>query len=580
MEKVDTTVNLSWPPCDIKEIEQKFVCPMCSQVMVNVHQADDCGCRYCLDCLDKIIESGERKCFKCKYDLASNFKIPDKYFQKKIRQIQINKCLGSTGCDWKGTLFEYRDHYRDHFALKLKIVCEFCGKDDFINHEELSVHIDKQFGVCPKQPIDCLFKSIGCNHSDTNNFGNIEIFRNVSPSSPSKAVESPSIQNAIETKWNGNLMETEDLQQNPTNTLLRGNLPRHMENSASYHLSLTHYFYNNELNKMKTKLENVGSIAASLSGVGSVSASDLRISNIRDSDNNYLEDDINQASTSSNYKELTKIETITDESTPPLDDNSKTTDNNDVYMESVISKFDERIDEKYQDLSKKIHLLENNQKGLINDFTRVTKNNDKLKQENGTLRDNIKEYKKICQDLHKALALTQVSLLTLEERLINQEKLSYNGQLLWKITNVNERMQEAKSGRQTSFYSPPFYTDRNGFKMCARIYLNGDGNGRGTYLSLFFVILRGEYDSLLKWPFRQKVTFTLVDQSELKEHVIDAFRPDPNSSSFRRPVSEMNIASGLPVFCPLGKLTSTDHEYIKDNTMYIEIVTNCVNSTI
>jgi len=29
--------------------------------------------------------------------------------------------------------------------------------------------------------------------------------------------------------------------------------------------------------------------------------------------------------------------------------------------------------------------------------------------------------------------------------------------------------------------------------------------GKGTHVSLFFVVMRGAYDALLKWPFRQKV---------------------------------------------------------------------------
>lgn len=41
--------------------------------------------------------------------------------------------------------------------------------------------------------------------------------------------------------------------------------------------------------------------------------------------------------------------------------------------------------------------------------------------------------------------------------------------------------------------------------MCLRIYLNGDGTGRGSHLSLFFVVMRGQSDALLKWPFNQKV---------------------------------------------------------------------------
>ena len=112
------------------------------------------------------------------------------------------------------------------------------------------------------------------------------------------------------------------------------------------------------------------------------------------------------------------------------------------------------------------------------------------------------------------------------------------------------------------------------FSICPHSDIFFAGSINKSSLSLFFVILRGDNDSLLKWPFRQKVTFILIDQSlsESKENVYDAFRPDPNSSSFRQPVTEMNVASGLPVFCPLGKLMSTDHEYIKDNNMFIKIV--------
>lgn len=41
--------------------------------------------------------------------------------------------------------------------------------------------------------------------------------------------------------------------------------------------------------------------------------------------------------------------------------------------------------------------------------------------------------------------------------------------------------------------------------MCLRIYLDGDGTGRGTHLSLFFVVMKGPNDALLRWPFNQKV---------------------------------------------------------------------------
>lgn len=110
-----------------------------------------------------------------------------------------------------------------------------------------------------------------------------------------------------------------------------------------------------------------------------------------------------------------------------------------------------------------------------------------------------------------------------------------------------------------------------GYKMCARIYLNGDGMGKGTHVSVFFVLMRGQYDAMLKWPFRQKVTFMFLDQNN-REHVVDAFRPDPTSSSFKKPSTEMNIASGCPLFMALSALDSQTTAYVRDNTAFLKII--------
>lgn len=61
----------------------------------------------------------------------------------------------------------------------------------------------------------------------------------------------------------------------------------------------------------------------------------------------------------------------------------------------------------------------------------------------------------------------------------------------------------------------------------------------------------------------------LMDQGPLKKHLGDAFKPDPNSSSFRRPVAEMNIASGCPLFVSQSVLETGS--YIKDDTIFIKV---------
>ena len=172
------------------------------------------------------------------------------------------------------------------------------------------------------------------------------------------------------------------------------------------------------------------------------------------------------------------------------------------------------------------------------------------------------------------LALRNVVLADMEEYVRQQQVSSYDGTLLWKITDYARRRNDAIAGRQTSIYSPCFYTSRHGYKMCVRLYLNGDGMGKGTHLSLFFVVMRGDFDALLRWPFRQKVTMMLLDQDNV-EHVIDAFRPDPSSSSFQRPRRESNIASGCPLFCPLSELNN--HAYVRDDVMFLKIIVDTLD---
>ena len=56
----------------------------------------------------------------------------------------------------------------------------------------------------------------------------------------------------------------------------------------------------------------------------------------------------------------------------------------------------------------------------------------------------------------------------------NLEKL-YGSQLIWKIDNYKEKLSEAKSGKKTTIYSPPFLTSRHGYKMAVSLCPYGDG---------------------------------------------------------------------------------------------------------
>ncbi|NXS94408.1 TRAF2 factor, partial [Jacana jacana] len=174
-------------------------------------------------------------------------------------------------------------------------------------------------------------------------------------------------------------------------------------------------------------------------------------------------------------------------------------------------------------------------------------------------------------ELHRCLTQKDAALSSLHKTLLFSEQASYDGIFLWKITDVGRKLQDSVTGRTVSLYSPAFYTAKYGYKVCLRVYLNGDGSGKGTHVSLFFVVMKGDYDALLPWPFRHKVTFMLLDQNN-REHIIDAFRPDLTSGSFQRPVNDMNVASGCPMFLPLSKLQSPKYAYVKEDTLFFKCI--------
>ncbi|CAB3985561.1 TNF receptor-associated factor 3-like [Paramuricea clavata] len=182
--------------------------------------------------------------------------------------------------------------------------------------------------------------------------------------------------------------------------------------------------------------------------------------------------------------------------------------------------------------------------------------------------ETVSELERRVAAMEHQTTLSEVEMADHDLKIGMLETTSYDGIFFWKIDDFGRRLQDAVAGRCLSIYSPQFYVGRYGYKVCCRVYLNGDGMGKGTHLSLFFVVMRGAYDALLPWPFQQKVSFKLIDQTG-DQHIIDSFRPDPNSSSFQRPTSNMNIASGCPLFVPKSVLHSRG--YIRDEKVFFKI---------
>ena len=100
-------------------------------------------------------------------------------------------------------------------------------------------------------------------------------------------------------------------------------------------------------------------------------------------------------------------------------------------------------------------------------------------------------------------------------RVITVESLSEPGVLPTELTMINFEQHKMDCD---CWYSPPFYTHPQGFKMSLRVYANGSSKAKGTHVSVFAYLMRGEFDDHLKWPFRGHVTVALLNQLEDNNH--------------------------------------------------------------
>ncbi|MGH0181865.1 UNVERIFIED_CONTAM: hypothetical protein FKN15_028857, partial [Acipenser sinensis] len=184
--------------------------------------------------------------------------------------------------------------------------------------------------------------------------------------------------------------------------------------------------------------------------------------------------------------------------------------------------------------------------------------------------------------VHLSMMCSLVSRQRLEildlRREVEELSVSHDGVLIWKIADYSRKLQEAKTRNNFEFFSPPFYTHKYGYKLQVSTFLNGNGSGEGTHLSIYIRVLPGEYDNLLEWPFSYKVTFSLLDQSDPSlskpQHITETFNPDPSWKNFQKPPSTRNsldesmLGFGYPKFVSHEEIKKRN--YIRDNSVFLK----------
>ena len=171
--------------------------------------------------------------------------------------------------------------------------------------------------------------------------------------------------------------------------------------------------------------------------------------------------------------------------------------------------------------------------------------------------------------VNSKLADIEKENLEFNKAVADMENKTLNGELIWKIDEIDFRMAQANLEKVTVLHSVPCYTGQYGYKYCIRLHLHGDGDGRGTHISIFFILMRSEYDELLPWPMRKQVAIQLMNLKNRADSVTETFFSDPESISFQRPTKNMNVAVGYPTLISIEQFLNGG--FIKDNSAFIRV---------
>lgn len=537
-----------------EDLPKDAICPVCKHVLRNAHQLM-CGHHVCQECINTLFDgnetvqcpTGDAECeiiqrkevFKDTYKIKEikKLKVYCTYMKAGCKEIMMLKELAehvkncpykplpcthaSSGCTYTGPSKDLQ-HHLDNACQYVKVQCTHCGQQ--MQRRQLQEHENEQ---CPQVIESCPYQC------GSDKLPRVEMKRHIKqcPRRPAKCPY-----HVINCTYEG---REEDV----TN---------HCKEAADYHLQLVLPFAKNmdDLNRqMKSELKNVekerDKMKDKMDGMRKL------IEELHEEIKSY-KTQINDLKVRivGQTEKILKME----EEIPEFSKKEPVVTNNTEIR--TMKQLQETLSEKLRNLEQR-----NVTGGGLSGTSEI--GDSSMAGQLGHLLQQIKNH-------DRQIAIQDIRMAEIDLKFQILETANYEGVLMWKIRDYARRKQEAITGRTLSLYSQPFYTERFGYKMCARVYLNGDGMGKGTHLSLFFVVMQGEFDALLPWPFQQKVTLKLLDhETGGRQAIEDSFQPDPSSSSYVRPTSEMNVATGCPLFVSHAVLETP--KYIRDDTLFLKV---------
>ncbi|XP_016425137.1 TNF receptor-associated factor 5-like [Sinocyclocheilus rhinocerous] len=609
----------------VLRLEQQFVCPSCGGMVLNPHQTG-CGHIFCARCVRAYIKNGgSSKCPLDSIPIKSEEIFQDNCCKRELLNLEVY-CTNAPDCAQRVTLCNLQghlkacqyerlrcsnsgcndtvlrknllDHQRKVCSFRLES-CHHCRQPFLASHlqahqktscpeiqdpcpnkcpqmirrHKLQAHADE----CLEVETDCLYKNYGCTFRDKR--GKVQVHENTEFSSHVRLVleSNTKLETQVEQLQQDMLVQQGALKDK---SFVVSNLDRDITLCDSTLTTLQLQAHADECLEVETDClyKNYGCTFRDKRGKVQVHENTEFSSHVRLvlESNTKLETQVEQLQ----QDMLVQQGALKDKSfvVSNLDRDITLCDSTLTTLQRSVEEQRVRICSVQRELRDLRGVLGSE---LSEELPSLRASLDSLRQQvavTESLREHLGALEQTCQRHTRLLDIHVEQLQCNEQRFHQLVSTSYDGKLIWKVRDYWHRKEAG-----TLLNSTPLYTSRSGYKLSVRAcrsgyklsvraYLGGDSSGRGTHLSLYITIMRGDFDSLLSWPFRQNITLTLLDQSGSRNHQSNTFTPDTNSDSFHRPTSDANVATGFPRFILHGDLEAPRNAvYVRDDTLFIKV---------
>ena len=142
------------------------------------------------------------------------------------------------------------------------------------------------------------------------------------------------------------------------------------------------------------------------------------------------------------------------------------------------------------------------------------------------------------------------------------------------VLSVTMTEFEHKKDNEVRWYSPPYFTHINGYKMCFEVDFHSN---RTTLLRIDSYMMKGPYDDHLQWPFKEKVIIRLLNQLGDHHHYDYIFNYKDNDDNGKRVTSGergnyVATQSKRLLLYQLGYSASSDCQYLKDDCLKFKVI--------